>query len=70
MYAIRSYYGHQAQLAVRVEQGGDFVFVPGAVHAGRIVGGEKFFAEVEDRGKIVDAHFADAQVVARRNPLP
>src|SRR6185369_6193696 len=50
---------HQTELAVRIEEGGDLVFIPGPVEALGVIGGKDLFADMKDLGEIVDGHFPD-----------
>ena len=53
---------HQAEFAVRIEEGGDLVFVPGTVETLERLGGKDLLADMKDLGKIVDGHLPDAEM--------
>jgi hypothetical protein len=50
----------QTQFAVGIEQGGDFVFIPGAIQSRKQIGGKDLLADMKHLGQIVDGHFPNA----------
>ena len=50
---------NNAEFTVRIKQGGDFIFVPGPVHAGRIFRREELFSEMENGSQVVNGHNAN-----------
>ena len=61
-------YSHLSKILVQegqVVKRGDLVLVPGAVHAGRVIGGEELLTKMEYLGKVIDRYLSDVESVIR-----
>ena len=51
-------FGNQTEVTVRIEERGDFIFIPGPVKTLGIISSKYLFADMKDFREIIDRHIA------------